>query len=115
MVFSGGNNISDEYASLSKKYGHWIDLNYKITGEYINTYILHFARFWKFITRKEIEIKRKLLKLENNELYTTHSILVVDSPSYSHSSSEYTIKINFKCKEKHKDFNTLLLCFRSYL
>ncbi|MEI2461822.1 phospholipase D-like domain-containing protein [Mycoplasmopsis felis] len=90
MVFSGGNNISDEYASLSKKYGHWIDLNYKITGEYINTYILHFARFWKFITRKEIEIKRKLLKLENNELYTTHSILVVDSPSYSHSSSEYT-------------------------
>ncbi|SYV93110.1 Uncharacterised protein, partial [Mycoplasmopsis synoviae] len=46
MVFNGGSNISDEYAGFSKRFGNLIDLNYKISGPYVNNYILNFAKLW---------------------------------------------------------------------
>ncbi|MFV8468238.1 phospholipase D-like domain-containing protein [Mycoplasma sp. VS42A] len=88
VVFSGGNNISDEYASMSKKYGHWIDLNYRITGPYINAYIIHFIKFWKVITRSEIDIQASLFIPDQNQNYEDSALLVTESPSYSHSEAE---------------------------
>ncbi|MHA3795862.1 phospholipase D-like domain-containing protein [Mycoplasma sp. VS276A1] len=87
IVFSGGNNISDEYASMSKKYGHWIDLNYRITGPYINAYIIHFIKFWKVIARKDIDIQASLY-IDDAKEYKDSALLVTESPSYSHSEAE---------------------------
>ncbi|QNM93778.1 PLDc N-terminal domain-containing protein [Mycoplasma sp. Pen4] len=103
VVFSGGNNISDEYASLSKKYGHWIDLNYEITGPYINNYIVHFALFWKIITRKDIEIKKHLFIDVKDQIYHNKSILVTESPSFDHSEAElFWIKMISSAKKSIK-------------
>ncbi|MEA4162411.1 phospholipase D-like domain-containing protein [Mycoplasma sp. 4404] len=89
MVFSGGNNISDEYSSMSKKYGHWIDLNYKITGPYINTYIIHFIKFWKIITNKNIEIRSSLFIDTSDQEYENNSFLILESPNFDYSESEF--------------------------
>ncbi|SJZ48467.1 phospholipase D-like domain-containing protein [Mycoplasmopsis verecunda] len=88
VVFSGGNNISDEYSSMSKKYGHWIDLNYRITGPYINSYIIHFIKYWKFIAKKDIDVHSSLFIDNDLTKYHNQALLVTDSPSYTYSESE---------------------------
>ncbi|WP_182806907.1 phospholipase D-like domain-containing protein [Mycoplasmopsis gallopavonis] len=90
-VFSGGNNISDEYASLSVKYGHWIDLNYKITGPYVNAYNLHFIQFWDIIAREKLEVNKYLIdpKIYHGQSFRNDTLLVSDSPSLNHSEAEY--------------------------
>lgn len=104
-VFSGGNNISSEYDSMSKKYGHWIDLNYRISGPYINQYILHFAFFWKVITDKDISVRESLknnMESFENE-YENYALLVTDSPALPYSEAEsYWLKIFASAKRKIK-------------
>ncbi|MCU9935469.1 phospholipase D-like domain-containing protein [Mycoplasmopsis cynos] len=87
-VFSGGNNISDEYASLAPKYGHWIDLNYEIEGPYVNEYILLFIKLWRLISNEKLDIQ-KYLNFEQKKLeYNASGILIANSPSYGHSKIE---------------------------
>ncbi|WP_426461568.1 phospholipase D-like domain-containing protein [Mycoplasma hafezii] len=88
IVYSGGNNISDEYASLSKKYGHWIDLNYKISGPYVNKYNIWFAHFWDIITREKLDVNSLICEQETKNT-NANALLVVDSPSFDYSNSEY--------------------------
>ncbi|MEE3928199.1 phospholipase D-like domain-containing protein [Mycoplasmopsis ciconiae] len=89
-VYSGGNNISDEYVSFSKKYGHWIDLNYCVTGPYVNLYINHFSRFYKIVTYKEDDptTKFKYYNSEDLQKYNSNAVLVTDSPVLSYSEAE---------------------------
>ncbi|EIE41684.1 cardiolipin synthetase [Mycoplasmopsis canis UFG1] len=94
-VFSGGNNISDEYASLSPKYGHWIDINYIMQGPYINEYILHFFKLWKLIAKESIDVKNYLNYSNHNLLTNSQAILLTDSPSYNHSTIEDFLLIAF--------------------
>ncbi|VEU70419.1 Cardiolipin synthase [Mycoplasmopsis glycophila] len=90
IVFSGGNNISDEYASLSKKYGHWIDLNYMIQGAYVNSYNMHFMQFWEIVTNQKIEIDSHInSKIEIEQKNKNNLILVSDSPSLDYSEAEF--------------------------
>ncbi|TDV23052.1 cardiolipin synthase [Mycoplasmopsis mustelae] len=104
VVFSGGNNISDEYASMSKKYGHWIDVNYKITGEYVNVYNLHFLKLWKIFSNEDLDIKQHLLNFQHTgHQHKNHSVLVSESPSFPHSQSEFTwIKLLSQAKRSIK-------------
>ncbi|WP_027121304.1 phospholipase D-like domain-containing protein [Mycoplasma leonicaptivi] len=88
IVFSGGNNISDEYASLSKKYGHWIDVNYKITGPYVNQYNILFCKFWKIITKEELQVTTYLKKYDYTKNYHSSALLTQDSPSLDYSTAE---------------------------
>ncbi|MGZ9761904.1 phospholipase D-like domain-containing protein [Mycoplasma sp. 394] len=102
IVFSGGNNISDEYASLSKKYGHWIDVNYKITGEYVNVYILLFLKLWHIFAKEELKPTQYLSSICDDD-HRNHSVLVAESPSFPHSVSEFTwLKLFANAKESIK-------------
>ncbi|WP_117275292.1 phospholipase D-like domain-containing protein [Mycoplasmopsis edwardii] len=88
-VFSGGNNISDEYASLSPKYGHWIDLNYEIQGPYVNEYILLFFKLWRLIAREKIDVTKYLnYEIDPTLNINSNALLLTDSPSYNHSKIE---------------------------
>lgn len=99
VVYSGGNNISDEYSSYSKKYGHWIDFSYKFSGDYVNVYIVHFAKFWKMVTNKEIELN---LEFNNNQNEPkTTALLIYDTPLIKYSNAENTwIKLFAAAKKK---------------
>ncbi|UUM19019.1 phospholipase D-like domain-containing protein [Mycoplasma sp. 1018B] len=94
IVFAGGCNISDEYISLSKKYGDWIDLNYKLTGLAINSYILQFIRSWYLWSNKNTNLNvlpSNYFNLTNNEINNANSILTTDSPVYDSSYLEYNL------------------------
>ncbi|VEU75885.1 phospholipase D-like domain-containing protein [Mycoplasmopsis columboralis] len=90
-VYTGGNNISDEYDSLAKKYGHWVDINYKLDGPIINKYNLHFAKFWKIVSGENIIAKANdfCKNYENLNNYKNDLIQVTDSPNLSYSTAEY--------------------------
>ncbi|QZE12303.1 phospholipase D-like domain-containing protein [Mycoplasma sp. Ms02] len=89
VVLSGGNNISDEYASFSPKYGHWIDLNYSIRGPYVNNYIIQFAYYWEVVTGKRIPIDG-LANVSSGleELYKDQALLVSETPVNDFSNTE---------------------------
>lgn len=99
FVYSGGNNISDEYISYSKKYGHWIDFSYKFSGNYTNTYIVHFAKFWKMVTNKEIELN---LKFNNDDCKSDNrALLIYDTPLIKYSNVENAwVKLFANAKKK---------------
>ncbi|VEU78097.1 phospholipase D-like domain-containing protein [Mycoplasmopsis columbinasalis] len=94
IVYAGGCNLSDEYVGLSRKYGDWIDLNFKIEGPQINAYILQFLKMWNIFDRKNII--KSVPKVFFNTEFTdfepnANSLLVADSPIYEASSIEYNL------------------------
>ncbi|ADE19613.1 phospholipase D-like domain-containing protein [Mycoplasma crocodyli] len=103
-VFSGGNNISDEYASFSAKYGHWIDLNYTIEGTYVIQYIIHFAFLWDVFKKEKIDIDHDINSiLAKNVHKTDDAFLVFDSPVLNYSRAEnYWIKLFSEAKKSIK-------------
>lgn len=88
MVFNGGSNISDEYAGFSKRFGNLIDLNYKISGPYVNNYILNFAKLWKFSSNTDIDIKESLFKDDSEKKYKNLALFCSENPFSPESKSE---------------------------
>ncbi|WP_245599319.1 phospholipase D-like domain-containing protein [Mycoplasmopsis iners] len=94
IVFSGGCNLSDEYVGLSKKYGDWIDFNYHLTGNAINSYILFFLRSWELWSKKKTNLNLNPLDAfvyKTSENGTSNSLLTFDSPVYDTSYLEYNL------------------------
>lgn len=56
VVFTGGLNISDEYAHFSKKYGYWADVHTKLTGNIAQQYSLLFLQDWFINTKEKLNI-----------------------------------------------------------
>ena len=56
VVFTGGLNISDEYAHFSKKYGYWADVHTKLTGDITRQYSLLFLQDWFINTKEKLNI-----------------------------------------------------------
>ncbi|EGV00542.1 cardiolipin synthetase [Mycoplasmopsis columbina SF7] len=106
IVFAGGCNISDEYVGLSKKYAHWIDLNYRLIGPQINAYILLFLRSWKLWANKKTSLVNdpqhffnfNTVNLDKDAL--SSSLLVHESPVYDTSHLEYNLLGMFALAKK---------------
>ncbi|MBG0730499.1 phospholipase D-like domain-containing protein [Mycoplasma sp. 'Moose RK'] len=73
IVYTGGNNISEEYTGFDKYYGYWMDLNLRLEGEIVKTYCENFIFHWskwgkKSISKAEIasfcQIKKPEIKSE---------------------------------------------------
>ena len=46
VAFSGGVNLADEYINHIRRFGHWKDVGFKLTGEAVENYTRMFAAFW---------------------------------------------------------------------
>ncbi len=57
-VYTGGLNVSDEYAHLSKKYGYWFDVQTKITGVAARSYSALFINDWWYMGGKTISVEK---------------------------------------------------------
>ena len=53
-VFSGGINIADEYINEKKRFGHWKDIGFKITGPAVWNYLYMFSVFWNAYSEDRI-------------------------------------------------------------
>lgn len=49
-AISGGSNIGDSYLNIDAKVGHWVDLNYILTGGIVHTILLEFIHDWYYYT-----------------------------------------------------------------
>ncbi|AAF31002.1 phospholipase D-like domain-containing protein [Ureaplasma parvum] len=50
VAISGGSNIGDSYLNIDPKVGHWVDLNYILTGGIVHTILLEFIHDWYYYT-----------------------------------------------------------------
>lgn len=85
VVFSGGINIADEYINEYKKYGHWKDIGFKLTGESVENYTYMFVEFWNAFSKDKIHIVKK--DLVKNQTDNGYVLSYYDSPSNTDSIS----------------------------
>ena len=77
IAHTGGMNIGDEYASLDKKYGEWIDFQCKVTGKAVRSISLLFLSDWERITKTKLDYNKYLLEKPGG---SSQSVLIEDSP-----------------------------------
>ena len=82
MAFSGGINLADEYINKKKKYGHWKDIGFKLTGTPVKSYNYMFIEFWNAFSNEKIDsnIINECLSERKNE--NGYIISYYDSPAY---------------------------------
>ena len=82
VAFSGGINLADEYINKKKKYGHWKDIGFKITGTPVKSYNYMFIEFWNAFSNEKIDsnIINECLSERKNE--NGYVISYYDSPAY---------------------------------
>lgn len=82
VAFSGGINLADEYINKKKKYGHWKDIGFKLTGTPVKSYNYMFIEFWNAFSNEKIDsniINKSLSERKNENGYI---ISYYDSPAY---------------------------------
>lgn len=47
-AITGGSNIGDSYLNIDRSIGHWIDLNYFVSGGIVHTMLLEFIHDWYY-------------------------------------------------------------------
>ena len=94
----GGMNIGDEYASLNKMYGEWLDFQTKVTGEAIRSISLLFIQDWKEVAGEELSFSKYLKKTTGGK---SQSILVEDSPEIHEQILNDSI-VSWISKSKYK-------------
>lgn len=82
VAFSGGINLADEYINKKKKYGHWKDIGFKLTGTPVKSYNYMFIEFWNAFSNEKIDsnIINECLSERKNE--NGYIISYYDSPAY---------------------------------
>lgn len=46
IAYSGGVNLADCYINLERRYGHWKDIGFRLTGEPVRAFTHMFLTFW---------------------------------------------------------------------
>ena len=77
IVHTGGVNIADEYSSLNKKYGMWIDYQYRITGEGVRSFSLLYVDDWYTASERRLDTTKLLNEDKGGK---SNIVLIEDSP-----------------------------------
>lgn len=77
IVHTGGANIADEYVSINKRYGVWIDYQVRITGAIVRSYSLLFLEDWNYVGKPIQDLKKYLLEQSDG---TSKGVLIEDTP-----------------------------------
>lgn len=51
IAYSGGVNLADCYINLERRYGHWKDIGFRLTGEPVRAFTHMFLTFWNAFER----------------------------------------------------------------
>ena len=57
IAFSGGVNLADEYINKKKKYGHWKDIGFYVTGAAAQVYSRMFVEFWNAFSKPKDQLE----------------------------------------------------------
>lgn len=101
VAYSGGVNIADEYINEVKRFGHWKDIGFKVTGEAVKPFTQMFTNFWNAYSKQKVDVdklyrpvshanKRVVSSQQNSGLILSY----YDSPMSDESTSNnYFINI----------------------
>ncbi|WGI36340.1 phospholipase D-like domain-containing protein [Mesomycoplasma lagogenitalium] len=105
ISYIGGNNISDEYANFSSKYGFWFDTNLRMEGKITQDLMFSFINDWNRWHKDKIEnIENYFYKQEINE-EDNYGIVFEGGPQIDVSLLESAlIQMIYNAKEKIKIF-----------
>lgn len=82
ISYTGGMNISDEYSSFDKKYGYWVDINIKITGDICNDFSQLFLFDWAQFKNEKLDTVKYITK-QTNEIINSQSLFLEEGPNIS--------------------------------
>ncbi|MDF9627550.1 phospholipase D-like domain-containing protein [Mesomycoplasma ovipneumoniae] len=112
IVYTGGNNIAEEYSGFDKNFGYWMDLNLRLEGEIVETYCRNFLFHWskwgkKNISKSEIN---NFCKLEENSVQSTKiknlGVVIQNGPNLPDSLIEgFILKSIYSAKKNIKLFS----------
>ena len=67
-VFSGGVNLADEYINLKRRFGHWKDIGFRMSGDGVYSFTRMFCEFWNAFSSSPLDanecLKRPIVKEE---------------------------------------------------
>lgn len=86
VVHSGGLNISDEYNSLSKQYGYWADLSFKVNNLIVNEYESLFLYDWFKLTKIKLQKEKYLISNFSENTKNNSKILLFDEGPNNHDN-----------------------------
>ena len=52
IAYSGGINLADCYINLERRYGHWKDIGFRLTGAPVESFTHMFLTFWNAFSRQ---------------------------------------------------------------
>lgn len=56
-AFSGGVNLADEYINQDRRFGHWKDIGFRLTGPAVQNYTRMFAEFWNAFAAEPVPME----------------------------------------------------------
>lgn len=106
VAYTGGCNVSDEYANIMPKYGHWKDTAIRITGNSVNNFTMLFLQIYLACTKKNEDVSKFVVsdKNESGDAYV-HAFATGPSPYSDQLVGENTF-INMISMAKHKVYIT---------
>ena len=81
VAFTGGVNLSDEYANITERFGHWKDTGIRIRGSAVAGFTSLFLQMWNGITETDSPNDcRKLMETSKPEKHAGIVIPYADTP-----------------------------------
>lgn len=114
ICYSGGVNIADEYINKKRRFGHWKDIGFRVTGESVLSYTHMFCLFWNAYSKNKI-VEKQLPKPSIFNSNGSHVLSYYDSPASNESvSNNFFINI-LSTAEKYAYFYTPYLILNDSL
>jgi len=95
VAFTGGFNLSDEYANYTHPHGHWKDVLIRVKGDAVKTFVVLFLQNWhmngdkpKDTWENYIVNDTNKLKLQQNTGYKGYVVPYADSPNIHNEIGE---------------------------
>lgn len=64
IAYTGGNNLADEYANKTERFGHWKDTHMRFTGDAVWSFTVMFISFWHILSPDPISYGNYLISQE---------------------------------------------------
>ncbi|MGL5617912.1 MAG: cardiolipin synthase [Metamycoplasmataceae bacterium] len=105
IVHTGGINISDEYFSYNKKFGYWVDINARVTGDLCNDFSQLFLYSWFQITNKRLNSETYITKQKNKNI-NSKALFLEEGPNVKEYFLEKSLMHSISFSSKRIRFAT---------
>lgn len=109
-AYTGGWNLSDEYANLKSPFGHWKDTGVRLEGEAVNGFVQIFLEMWNFASGEALAA-REYLRCSQKSTEKGKLILYANAPVMGEHTGLEVYQTLFRMARKYLYVTTpYLIC-----